>query len=51
MTTMAGDNIRQEHAADSDGSDEEGKDGKGDGDGNEGAGQRRWRGWHGPWRW
>ncbi len=37
MTTTVGDDIRRERAADGDGSDKEGKDGKGDGDSNEGA--------------
>jgi hypothetical protein len=50
MTMTVGDDIRRERAADGDGSEEEGKDGKGNGDGNEGAGRRRWQGWHGPWR-
>jgi hypothetical protein len=51
MTTTVGDDIQREHAVDGDGSDKEGKDGKGDGDGNEGAGQQRWQGRHGPWCW
>jgi hypothetical protein len=38
MTTTVGDDIRQERAVDGDGSDKEGKDDKGNGDGNEGAG-------------
>jgi hypothetical protein len=38
-TTMVGDNKQQEHAADGDGSNKEGKDGKGNGDGNEGTGR------------
>jgi hypothetical protein len=50
MTTTVGDDIRQERAADGDGSDKEGEDGKGNGDGNEGDGRRRWQGRHGPWR-
>jgi hypothetical protein len=38
-TTMTvGDDKRQEHASDDDGSNEEGEDGKGNGDGNEGGG-------------
>ncbi len=36
-----GNDKRQGHAADGDGSDKEGKDSKGDGDGNECASQRR----------
>ncbi len=39
-TTTVGNNKQQEHAADDD-SNEEGEDGKGDGNGNEGACQRR----------
>jgi hypothetical protein len=35
---MLGNNKQREHAADGDGSNEEGKDGKGNGDGNEGIG-------------
>jgi hypothetical protein len=35
---MVGDDKRQGRVADGDGSNEEGKDGKGNGDGNEGAG-------------
>jgi hypothetical protein len=44
MTTMVGDNERREHAADDDGSNKEGKGGKGDGEGNEVGGGRRGRG-------
>ncbi len=44
-----GDNKQLGCAADGDGSNKEGKDGKGNGDSNEGAGQRRGQGWHGPW--
>ncbi len=41
MTTMVGNDVQQERAADDDGSDEEGEGGKGDGEGNEvGGGQR-----------
>jgi hypothetical protein len=36
----AGNDKQQEHAADDDGSNEEGKGGKGDNDGNEGGGQQ-----------
>jgi hypothetical protein len=36
---MVSDDKRQGRAADGDGSNEEGKDGKGNGDGNEGAGR------------
>jgi hypothetical protein len=43
-TTTVGDNERQERAADDDGSDKEGKGGKGNGDGNEGGGQQRGQG-------
>jgi hypothetical protein len=49
MTTMVGDDKQRGHAADGNGSNKEGKDGKGDGDGNEGASRRRGQGWHGPW--
>ncbi len=38
MTTMVGDDEQPERAADDDGSNKEGKVGKGDGDGNEGDG-------------
>jgi hypothetical protein len=38
MTTTVGNNKQRGHAVDGDGSNEEGKDGKGNGDGNEGAG-------------
>ncbi len=44
MTTMVGDNKQQERAADDDGSDKEGKGGKGDGEGNEVGGGRRGQG-------
>ncbi len=37
MTTTVGDNKRREHAADDEGSNKEGKGGKGDGDYNEGG--------------
>jgi hypothetical protein len=47
---MVGDDKRLGRAADGDGSNEEGEYGKGDGDGNEGAGQRRGQGRHGPLR-
>jgi hypothetical protein len=42
-TTTVGDDKQQERAVDDDGSNEEGKGGQGDGDGNEGGGQRRGR--------
>ncbi len=48
---MAGDNGQRERAADIEGSDKEGEDGKGNGDGNEVGGQRRRRGWQGLWYW
>ncbi len=35
---------------DDDGNNKEGVGGKGNGDGNEGGGQQRGQGWHGPWR-
>jgi hypothetical protein len=38
MTMTVGNDKRQERAADGDGSNKEGKDGKGNGDGNEGTG-------------
>jgi hypothetical protein len=38
MTTMVGDKKQREHAVDGDDRDKEGKDGKGNGDGNEGTG-------------
>ncbi len=38
MSTMVGNDDQPEHAADDDGSNKEGKGGKGDGDGNEGGG-------------
>ncbi len=41
MTTTVGDDERQEHAANDNGSDEEGEGGQGDGDGNEGGGRQR----------
>ncbi len=50
MTTTVGNDKRRGHAADGDGSNEEGEDGKGDGDSNEGAGQQRGQRQHGPWR-
>jgi hypothetical protein len=37
VTTTVGDDERQEHVADDDGSNKEGEGGKGDGDGNEGG--------------
>jgi hypothetical protein len=40
-TTMAGSNKQQECAADDEGSNKDGKGGKGVGDGNEGGGQQR----------
>jgi hypothetical protein len=43
-TKMVGDNKQQERVADDDGSDKEGESGKGNGDVNEGGGQRRGRG-------
>ncbi len=44
-----GDDKRGGRAADGDDSNKEGKDGKGNGDGNEGAGRQRGQGRHGPW--
>jgi hypothetical protein len=43
-TRMVGNNEQREHAVDDDGSDKEGKGGKGNGDGNEGGGQQRGQG-------
>ncbi len=49
--TMAGDNKQQEHVVVDEGSDNEGKGGKGNVDGNEGGGQQRGQGWQGQWCW
>jgi hypothetical protein len=46
---MLGNDKQQEHVVDDDGSNKEGKGGKGNRDGNEGGRQLRGQGQHGPW--